>query len=354
MGKKGIDVSTWQGNIDWEKVKADGVQFAILRCGFGSDIQSQDDNKWERNVSECERLGIKYGAYLYSYAQNMEEAKSEVQHTLRLMKGHNPIYGVWLDVEDGSQWNIDNKTLADFCVTFCDAMKEAGYKTGIYASLNWFDNKLNDSRLAKYDKWLAQWQVKEPQLDCAIWQYTSDGEVNGISGRVDMNIAYKEYVEEEEEEVKPVPAPTPTTSNVNVYYKVRTKQSGWLPEVKNLEDYAGLPGQAITDVAIKVDKGSVKYRVFVDGRWLPYVTGYNINDYNNGYAGNGNPINCIEVYYTTPSNVKPLKEANYRVAPVGGNYYSWQEDNSTKGGMDGYAGTYYTNIDKFQIEIKDC
>lgn len=90
--RKGIDVSEHNKNIDWEKVKAAGIDYAIIRCGYGSDIQNQDDKQWQRNVSECERLGIPYGVYIYSYAKNTEMAASEAQHVLRLISGHKLSY----------------------------------------------------------------------------------------------------------------------------------------------------------------------------------------------------------------------------------------------------------------------
>jgi len=119
------------------------------------------------------------------------------------------------------------------------------------------------------------------------------------------------------------------------------------PVVTNLEDYAGINGRAITDIAIKVTSGTVKYRVHIKGGcWLPYVTGFNIYDGNNGYAGNGKPIDAIEVIYEGD------KTAYYRVSPVGKNYFDWQRDNQVGGGLDGYAGLFGKTIDKVQIEIK--
>ena len=152
---------------------------------------------------------------------------------------------------------------------------------------------------------------------------------------------------------KPAPPPTPEPVNmVDVYYRVRTKADGWLPEVKNLEDYAGFTG-AVTDAAIRVSAGSVKYRVHIKGgKWLPCVTGCNINDGTNGYAGNGLEIDAIEVYYYTPDNIRPYKKAKYRVAPVGGGYYPWQYDNETGNGQDGYAGAFGNAIGKLQIVIE--
>lgn len=143
------------------------------------------------------------------------------------------------------------------------------------------------------------------------------------------------------------PSPTPTPSGVNVYYKVKT-QGRWLPEVKNLEDYAGIEGSPVTDVAIKVDKGSIKYRVHVlGGGWLGWVTGYDTNDYNNGYAGNGQVIDAIQIYYYTPADMKPYKRAKYRV-----NNYAWQFDTEITSGQDGYAGSFGYSIKKLYISIE--
>ena len=140
-----------------------------------------------------------------------------------------------------------------------------------------------------------------------------------------------------------------TSNEVNVYYRVKTQKHGWLPEVKNLEDYAGWENSPITGLAIKVDKGSIKYRVHIKGdNWLPYVTGCNINDFNNGFAGDGkNIIDAVEVYYFTPNDIRPYKTAKYKV-----NDYSYQLDNEKGNGMDGYAGVYGVNATKFQIVIE--
>ena len=142
----------------------------------------------------------------------------------------------------------------------------------------------------------------------------------------------------------------------DITYRVRV-DGKWLPAVKNLEDYAGIRGKAITDVAIKVGKGAVKYRVHtLGGKWLPYVTGYNIWDKNNGYAGNKTIIDGIEVYYSTPSDIAKSRgylKAKYRVAPVNGNYYDYQYDNEKINSQDGYAGCFGMPIDKLQIILDD-
>ena len=196
MKIKGIDVSKWQGNIDWAKVKESGIEFALIRCGYGKNVESQDDAYFRRNAHECTRLGIPFGVYLYSYATNVGEASSEAEHVLRLIKEYDLAYGVWYDLEDSVQANLTEKELGDIAVTFCEAIEYAGHYCGIYANLSWFNTRLTDSRLNAYDKWVAQWADKcTYEKNFGLWQYTNQGFVPGIDGRIDMNIAYKDYPE---------------------------------------------------------------------------------------------------------------------------------------------------------------
>lgn len=162
--KKGIDVSHHQGTIDWQKVKNDGIDFAIIRCGYGGNYTSYDDRQWLRNVSECERLGIPYGVYLYSYSENTEDAKSEAAHVLRLLEGHNPAYGVYYDLEDeNTTGTVSNTTIGTIAKTFCDQVSASGYKVGIYASKYWWQYKLTSSvfKNEKWSKWVAQYNVEQ-------------------------------------------------------------------------------------------------------------------------------------------------------------------------------------------------
>ena len=140
-----------------------------------------------------------------------------------------------------------------------------------------------------------------------------------------------------------------TSNEVNVYYRVKTQKHGWLSEVKNLEDYAGWENSPITGLAIRVDKGSIRYKAHIKGKgWLPFVTGYDINDFNNGFAGDGvNAIDCVECYYYTPNNIRPFKKAKYKI-----NNYPYQYDNEKTNGQDGYAGVYGVSATKFQITIE--
>lgn len=139
-----------------------------------------------------------------------------------------------------------------------------------------------------------------------------------------------------------------TSNEVNVYYRVKTQKHGWLKEVKNLEDYAGWENSPIIGLAIRVDKGSIKYRVHLKGKgWLPFVTGYDINDFNNGFAGDGvNVIDCVECYYYTPNNIRPYQYAYYKV-----NNYPYQKDLIKGNGFDGFGGVKGVPMTKFQIYI---
>ena len=194
---RGIDVSSHQGDINWNAVKNSGIDFVILRCGYGENLSAQDDVRFVRNMQECERLGIDYGVYLYSYALTENGAISEANHVLRLIKGHNVKYGVWFDMEDADGYKDrkgmpSDETLVNICKIFCDTIRANGYNAGIYASYYWFVTSLNSTKLDEYDKWVAQWSSRcSYTKPYKMWQYSSSGTVNGISGNVDMNVMYK-------------------------------------------------------------------------------------------------------------------------------------------------------------------
>lgn len=188
MSKKGIDVSSNNGIVNWEQVKNNGYSFAIIRLGYGNDEARQDDSQFIRNVNECERLGIPYGVYLYSYALNISEAMSEVLHTLRLLKkvGKNFKYGVWFDMEDADNYKKrhgmpSNDILVNICYTFCENIEKLGYYTGIYASSDWLNTKLNNPKLDRFDKWVAHWYVDKANYNkvYSIHQYTDKENIKG-------------------------------------------------------------------------------------------------------------------------------------------------------------------------------
>ena len=151
---KGIDVSEHNGQIDWNKVKNTDVNYAIIRCGYGMNQTNQDDRKWSYNVSECERLGIPYGVYIYSYADSVQKAASEAEHVLRLIEGKKLTYPIYYDLEEIKVRNkVSAAEIAKIAETFCNKIEAAGYTVGIYANTDWFTNYLTDATFNNYKTW---------------------------------------------------------------------------------------------------------------------------------------------------------------------------------------------------------
>ncbi len=194
MKEKLIDVSTWNGNIDWDKVVKSGVKYAMIRSSFGVENPNQVDNKFVRNITNAAKAGVKCGIYHYSYAKSVEAAKKEAEFCLKTIKGYKITLPVAFDIEDNSLTSLGKDTLTNIVIAFCDTIKAAGYTPMLYANPNWLSNYLNkDKLIGRYDLWLAQWQVSSPSYDCAMWQYSDSGTVPGILGNVDMNYIYKDY-----------------------------------------------------------------------------------------------------------------------------------------------------------------
>lgn len=168
-----IDVSQHNGLLDWDSLKPH-IDGAIIRCGYGNNIESQDDKEFQRNVAECIRLNIRFGVYLYSYAKYKEEIDSEVQHVLRLVKAYKDKISlpVFIDVEEPGTESFSHES----CCRFCEQLESMGYSVGIYASESWWNSYLNDD--LPYIKWVANWS-KEPAIKYDYWQYTSTLEING-------------------------------------------------------------------------------------------------------------------------------------------------------------------------------
>ena len=212
---KCIDVSTWQGNIDWKKVKKSGCSYAIIRAGFGRET-SQVDNQFERNYKNAKAAGVKLGVYWYSYAVNRDDAVKEAKACLSVLKGKSLEMPVFFDMEESFMTKYSRATLTGMAKAFCDTVIKGGFESGVYSNLNWFTNYLNYSELkALYPIWLAQWS-SSPQLECDIWQYSSEGTVAGIDGYVDMNIIYSNDV------VKSAPK---TEKETKVNYEIAAVQS---------------------------------------------------------------------------------------------------------------------------------
>lgn len=234
MAYKGTDISAWQGDIDI-KALASQVDFFIFRAYAGRS----KDSKVDRNVKLAIESGKPYGLYIYSYALNTAQAKEEAQRMIALANSYSvkPAF-LCIDMEDADGYKRkygmpSNQTLKDICTVEGEAFENAGYYAMVYASSSWFNNQLKG--LTRFDKWVAHWPVSggkqkgmatspdgENANNCGIWQFTSDGRLNGYNGRLDMNYAYKDFVLNKNGNTNPAPTPTPVpvpaqTSNNNTY-----------------------------------------------------------------------------------------------------------------------------------------
>lgn len=224
MAKRGIDISAHNGDIDLSALKSQ-IDFVIIRVGYGT--KGTIDTKFKRNTELCQSLGIPYGFYWYSYALDIAGANREAYAFLNAIAPYHPTMGCWFDMEDADSYKRkngmpSNQTLQDMCYEFCEIVENAGYYTGVYASLSWLNNQLAGDRLSRFAKWVAQWPTsggKQIGLDVnpdsrtgvALWQFTSVGRFAGYNGNLDTNYAYIEFTNPGSEPVpEPTPAPQPT------------------------------------------------------------------------------------------------------------------------------------------------
>ncbi len=197
-GTMGIDVSKWNGTIDWNAVKNSGVNYVIIRVGYRGSSQGAliEDPKFKTNIKGATAAGIKVGVYFFTQAVDEVEAVQEASMVLDRISGYKISYPVFLDVEGsgGRGDAIDSATRTAVCKAFCNTIKNAGYTPGIYANKTWLSSKMDAGALSGYKIWLAQY-AKTPTYTGRydLWQYRSDGKVSGISGNVDLNISYLGY-----------------------------------------------------------------------------------------------------------------------------------------------------------------
>ena len=194
----GIDVSVWQGDINWAAVGADGIRFAMVRLGYGSadGRACRLDANFARNVEGALAAGLDVGVYFYSYAMSAEAAAREAAFVLAGLQPYagRLAYPVAYDLENASQTALGKTVLTDMVEAFCSAVQAGGWYASYYTNLNWLRNYLDAARLTRYDLWLAQWaSAPSAGLDPGMWQRSSTGHVSGISGNVDLDVAYKDY-----------------------------------------------------------------------------------------------------------------------------------------------------------------
>lgn len=198
MNIKGIDVSVWQGKIDWKKVKAGGIVFAMIRVGYGS---SQGDNckmdtYFKANVEGALAAGVEAGIYFYSYAKSAQAAAKEAAWVVKQIAPYKGriLYPIAYDLEDNKQAGLGRDVLTAMVTAFCTTIEAAGYYASFYCNTNWCKNMLNMDDLKGFDLWLAQWASQPTTAySFGMWQRSSSGSVAGINGRVDLDVAYKDY-----------------------------------------------------------------------------------------------------------------------------------------------------------------
>ena len=193
---KGIDISKWNGDIDWDQVKATGrAQFAMIRASYGYE---DTDYKLDEYVQGCESHDIPYGFYHYTYAKNVSEARKEAAYFLNVIAPYKPSYPIVLDIEEDMYKQMDKQEVTDIVITFVEACEEAGYYTMIYSFAKFFESEVYMDQLADYDIWVACWGddsklAENYSYHYGIWQYSETGTMEGIPEDVDLDYAYKDY-----------------------------------------------------------------------------------------------------------------------------------------------------------------
>lgn len=183
----GIDVSKHNGRIDWEKVKAAGVDFVIIRAGYGREL-SQKDTRFEENYNGAKAAGLKVGAYWYSYATTGEDAVNEAKTFLKVVKGKQFEFPLYYDIEEKNQMTSANILIS----AFCNTVEKAGYFTGFYMSKSAVSNYVSTATREKYSLWVAEWNTVQ-HMAAPMWQRSDSGYIDGIAGHVDMNVSHVDF-----------------------------------------------------------------------------------------------------------------------------------------------------------------
>ena len=217
---RGIDVSRWQGDINWSQVAADDVSFVML----GTRSKGAVDPYFHRNIQQASAAGVKVGVYIYSLAMTPEMAVEEANFVLNLIHDYPVSYPVAFDMEDSTQGTLSKDELADIANAFCGRISEAGYYPVIYANENWLANKLDMSKM-NYPVWAARYSAKPAYQNPVMWQATSTGAVNGISGNVDIDFQFKDFT-------SVIPANTWRTINGQTYYyqNYAKQKNNWIQD----------------------------------------------------------------------------------------------------------------------------
>lgn len=243
----GIDVSKYQGKIDWETVKKQ-IDFAILSLGWiGNKNNHTVDPQFERNYTECKRLGIPLGVYVYNYCNNEENVKAGANWVIKNLKGRELELPVYIDMEDETIKNYGRDKLTNICIEFNTIIEKSGYWAGVYANKDWFDNYLNKNQIKnKYTTWIATYNnaVDLYKGEYDMWQNTSKAKINGISGNVDTNYMYRDLIGE----IRNIDNTQEGKSTINLAYEVIDGKYG------NGEERVKALGSLYDEVQAKVNE----------------------------------------------------------------------------------------------------
>ena len=331
---QGIDVSGYQKDIDWQKVKDAGIDFAILKIG---NINAREPDGWytdsyfQRNVTECERLGIPYGVYAYSYAKNADDAVKGADHIIALLKGHNPTLPVYLDLEDNSIKDTDHASIAK---AFCNTISAAGYTPGIYASASWFKNILTDPCFTNsgWGIWTAQYWYGQrydaslglgpeypAKYDC--WQYSILSTVPGIDGHCDINYWYKDGF-------------SINDGNPHISCRAHVARLGWQAAVSDGAT-AGTTGRSLALEALRVSLSSSDYDDGSSVQVDAHVSGVGWQGWDSpspsegGTTGQSRAVEAVRLRLT--GDIADDYDVWYRVHAAGIGWMGWAKDGEDAG-----------------------
>ena len=332
---RGIDVSNFQGTIDWNQVKAAGIDFAILKVG---PVYGKPDDSFERNTAECERLGIPYGVYYYSYARSVKDANKEADRTLAWLGGHHPSLPVYYDLEDSyilQDPNFSKDKLAQIAQAFCNRMEAVGFKSGIYANLNWLNNYLDSPSLSGYDHWVAQYNWRcDYAGSYSFWQYSNSGNVPGVNGRCDMNYCFNGSLLNVDD------------SKMHIQYEAHVSNIGWMSSKRD-GSTAGTTGQSksVEDLKVgilnPVEDGSVQLNANVSGiGWQGWDTP---SASEGGTTGQGRAVEAVRLRLT--GSLAKDYDVYYRVHASNIGWMAWAKDG-------GEAGTTGMSCSLEAVQIK--
>lgn len=261
---KGIDVSRHQGKIDWKRVKAAGIDFAMLRAGYG---KNNLDAQFHNNANGCRNTGIPFGVYWFSYAYSVAMVRQEARYCVDIISQYDVQLPVCYDLEyDTVDYASDHgvhigKTLAtQMAVAFCQEVERLGYKAMNYANLDYAKNMFGS---VPYDLWFARYNSTPGRSDMAMWQYTSSGSVNGINGKVDMNICYKDYTTGDKKPQKTTIKMGDTGEPVRQIQSI-LKSQGWTDEEAKELKVDCVFGSKTKQALMKAQKF---YEISEDGIW---------------------------------------------------------------------------------------